>query len=365
MKKIALTSLLAMVAATAANANVINGNPLYKPAAGHFASVTTLKTHSNVAVADDSMMFANTSMKDWTLGEAFSYGITDDLTIGLDTSVSRLVKDDFNAWSWNNFGLDVDYRVFNIDGWVLDGVAGYSVSPVGARIQDADDEVYASSAAELVTEILQYVETDDELAGVIGHELSHISLNHIIKGAYKNAVVSSLLYGLTTSTNKTVATSATAAKSLTSLKLSRNDEYEADMTGADLMVNAGYNPLGEISVLNKICEKSVDFLSDHPSGDKRVVALYDYITYNYPQFYNTSYPTSSYASFRSYMGPKVMERKASEKLTKKYEKEQAKLKKKHVKNLEKMKKGTFGWDASYAILNSLSTQQSSDTSNAQ
>lgn len=242
--------------------------------------------------------------------------------------------------------------------------------PTQVVFKVSDDEsinAYANLEKEVYVfkGLLQYVETDDELAGVIGHELSHISLNHIIKGAYKNAVVSSLLYGLTTSTNKTVAASADAAKSLTSLKLSRNDEYEADMTGADLMVNAGYNPLGEISVLNKICEKSVDFLSDHPSGDKRVVALYNYITYNYPQFYNTSYPTSSYASFRSYMGPKVMERKASEKLTKKYEKEQAKLKKKHVKNLEKMKKGTFGWDASYAILNSLTTQQSSDASNAQ
>ena len=47
MKKIALTSLLAVFAAAGANAaNVIDGNPLYKPRAGHFYSVTDLYSHS-------------------------------------------------------------------------------------------------------------------------------------------------------------------------------------------------------------------------------------------------------------------------------------------------------------------------------
>ena len=42
MKKLALTSLLAMFAVSGANAaNVIDGNPLYMPEQNHFYSVTT------------------------------------------------------------------------------------------------------------------------------------------------------------------------------------------------------------------------------------------------------------------------------------------------------------------------------------
>ena len=49
MKKIALTSLLAVVAASAAHAsiNVIDGNPLYMPMKGHFYSETSLSSDTN------------------------------------------------------------------------------------------------------------------------------------------------------------------------------------------------------------------------------------------------------------------------------------------------------------------------------
>lgn len=110
MKKIALTSLLAMVAATAANAaNVINGNPLYKPAAGHFASVTSLET---------SMFESSDSIKNWGLMEDFGYGITDDLTAYVYTGMAEV--DGFDTFGWNSLGAGVDYRLLNIDGWVLD-----------------------------------------------------------------------------------------------------------------------------------------------------------------------------------------------------------------------------------------------------
>ena len=47
MKKVALTSLIAMFAFAGAHAaNVIDGNPLYMPKAGHFYSVSDLGSHS-------------------------------------------------------------------------------------------------------------------------------------------------------------------------------------------------------------------------------------------------------------------------------------------------------------------------------
>ena len=47
MKKIALTSLLAVFTASGAMAaNVIDGNPLYMPGQNHFYSVTNLSSHT-------------------------------------------------------------------------------------------------------------------------------------------------------------------------------------------------------------------------------------------------------------------------------------------------------------------------------
>ena len=57
----------------------------------------------------------------------------------------------------------------------------------------------------------------------------------------------------------------------------RTEEYEADITGVDLINNAGYNPLAMVSVLYKIGGNYVDIIQDHPSGDKRTMYLYNYI----------------------------------------------------------------------------------------
>ena len=55
-------------------------------------------------------------------------------------------------------------------------------------------------------------------------------------------------------------------------ELSRNDEFEADITGVDLMTKAGYNPLAMVSLLNKISgDAYIDILQTHPSGEKRIL----------------------------------------------------------------------------------------------
>ena len=60
------------------------------------------------------------------------------------------------------------------------------------------------------------------------------------------------------------------------------------------MVNAGYNPLASISMLNKISGNYFDFFSDHPSGEKRIKKAYKYIQTNYPEYIKKGYSTTSY-----------------------------------------------------------------------
>ena len=120
MKKIALTSLLAVFAVSGAQAaaqNVLDGNPLYMPQKNHFVSETSLESHTN-------------STRDVKLGEHFGYGITDNFMIALDSSLSE--TNTFKSFAWNDMDLNAAYRVIGEGAWKLDLVGGYAISPMRA-----------------------------------------------------------------------------------------------------------------------------------------------------------------------------------------------------------------------------------------
>ncbi len=130
MKKLVLTSLLAVFAATGANA-AINDNPLYRPDQGRFYSVTALESSSK-------------STNTYTLGEAFGYGITDRLAVGLETTASTANWFDQN--SWDTFGVGLNYRVFDGANWKADVFGSYGFSgvwPYGKTFLGEENTLYA------------------------------------------------------------------------------------------------------------------------------------------------------------------------------------------------------------------------------
>ena len=115
MKKLFLTSLLAVAAVSGAHAaNVIDGNPLYMPSAGHFYSVSSLSSHTETE-------------KDWTLGEQFGYGITDKFAIEVGTSLSEW--ESFDDYGWNDLSLKATFRAFEKDGVVADIYGSVDAGP--------------------------------------------------------------------------------------------------------------------------------------------------------------------------------------------------------------------------------------------
>ena len=132
MKKIALTSLLAVFAAAGANAaNTFDGNPLYMPQKGHFYSETSLSSDTNNVNAVE-------------LGEEFGYGVTDRLAVGVSTSVAE--SDWFEGNSWNEVAFDLKYRLIGDGAWKLDVMGGYGLAPIWgdhASFLDKDTTEYA------------------------------------------------------------------------------------------------------------------------------------------------------------------------------------------------------------------------------
>ena len=128
MKKIALTSLLAVFAAAGANAaNVIDGNPLYMPRGGHFYSETALASHSE-------------NSDTWTLGEELGFGITDKLAFDVRTSLSEI--DSFDGYAWNDMSFGLTARVFDEGAWKADLYGRYAFAPVWGDHQPFLDKDY-------------------------------------------------------------------------------------------------------------------------------------------------------------------------------------------------------------------------------
>ena len=233
--------------------------------------------------------------------------------------------------------------------------------PDGISIKVSNDEdanAYANINKEIYVYrgMLNYAVTDEELAAVLGHEMGHIINGHNAKQSILNSLIANAAGSVNTDTTAK-AVGVVAAQQLSSTKLSRKDEYEADITAVDLLVKANYNPLALISVLNKICGNYIDVISTHPSGEKRLMNIYNYIEYNYPEWAKKGYSTESYRKAYVMISANVQERNANPSKVKKYKKEQEKLKKDKLKRAKKMLKSRTGWDNAYAILTAGSSEQ--------
>jgi beta-barrel assembly-enhancing protease len=120
------------------------------------------------------------------------------------------------------------------------------------------------------------LENQDQLAGVLGHEIGHVVARH---GAERIAQME-LTQGLTgaaviASGDYNTAQAAQMIANLVSMSYGRNQELKADNLGVRFMTETGYKPEEMIGVM-KILEASgsgqsqPEFLSTHPSPANRI-----------------------------------------------------------------------------------------------
>jgi len=122
--------------------------------------------------------------------------------------------------------------------------------------------------------------TDDELAQVMGHEISHALANHTAE-RMSVAMASSagvLLAGVLSDRPAVAMTGAAAAATLAvKLPNSRTSEAEADRIGMELAAKAGYNPNAAATLWQKMGavggEGPPQFLSSHPAPANRQQSL--------------------------------------------------------------------------------------------
>ncbi len=126
--------------------------------------------------------------------------------------------------------------------------------------------------------LVDYMPTDEELAGIIGHEVGHISKRHTVRQIEKNIGISILfgvVFGGRGALLQNLAMNAIMAG------YSRDDEREADQLGFYHSVKAGYNPysmLMGLQRLNDLPDKgSYGLFSSHPEPEARVARVQGYL----------------------------------------------------------------------------------------
>jgi Zn-dependent protease with chaperone function len=131
--------------------------------------------------------------------------------------------------------------------------------------------------------MIEAAQNEGEMAGVMAHELSHVALRHGTAQATK-AQKYGLLAGILGIGGQILGGPAGAAAQVAGqgvgvyfLKFSREYETEADLLGARIMANAGYDPHDLANMFKTIERQSGGggggFLSDHPSPSDRYAKI--------------------------------------------------------------------------------------------
>jgi len=127
--------------------------------------------------------------------------------------------------------------------------------------------------------MLQKIETEAQLAGLLSHELVHIVARHSSAAISRQMSMSMLIAGAGIAADLPADASRFAgiALQLIDLKYSRDQERQADLFGMDYMVRAGYNPHGVVELIQMLQEmdkeRPADFFSSHPSPENRILYL--------------------------------------------------------------------------------------------
>ena len=119
------------------------------------------------------------------------------------------------------------------------------------------------------TGLIKFLDTEDQLIGVIGHEIAHADMRHSTKQLSKT-YGSSMLLGILLGDNYGMLQDI--AVGISGLAFSRSDEKEADSKSVEYLCKTKYNAAGAAGFFQKMEGQSTppEFLSTHPNPGDRV-----------------------------------------------------------------------------------------------
>jgi predicted Zn-dependent protease len=143
--------------------------------------------------------------------------------------------------------------------------------------------------------LLNRLETEGQLAGVLGHEIGHVvarhAAEHIAKAQLTEGLSGAAVIAASDPDNpgsgQQAAAVAAVVGNLINMRYGREDELESDQLGVRFMASAGYDPRSMINVMEILAEAGggggqPEFFSTHPNPDRRVERIQAAIQEEFP-----------------------------------------------------------------------------------
>ena len=137
--------------------------------------------------------------------------------------------------------------------------------------------------------LLDYVHSDDELAGVIAHEVAHASHHHImalLRAQHKENTAMALAVLLGWAIGAKTETIGDLAYALTLIRIAKmssygqDAEYDADRTAVAYLAETKYNPVGMLTFMERMASDDIrkpslelGLFATHPQSNKRAQVI--------------------------------------------------------------------------------------------
>jgi predicted Zn-dependent protease len=142
-------------------------------------------------------------------------------------------------------------------------------------VENKEINAFAMPGRHLVvhTGLIEFADHEDEIAGVIAHEIAHIESGHVVKKLGKEIGLSVILNLTLGDIGGEVVRNALST--ITSTAYDRSLEKEADLKAVDYLFAAKMNPTYLASFLEKLDKQSqspevLPWVSTHPDSKERV-----------------------------------------------------------------------------------------------
>ncbi|MDM8552974.1 M48 family metalloprotease [Desulfobacterales bacterium HSG2] len=158
-------------------------------------------------------------------------------------------------------------------------------------IKDHTYNAFAAPAGQIFINsgLFEVMETEEELAGILGHEIAHASCRHISQKIERSSkiglatlagIAAGIFLGVGGTAADAISIGSMAAGQSASLAYSRENERQADQVGLKYMTKAGYSGKGLLVVLKKIRDKEwfgadiiPQYLTTHPAVNERITYI--------------------------------------------------------------------------------------------
>ena len=250
------------------------------------------------AVADDQLISVQTVSPPPALSAQDRRQMADEIKQGQDAAAEiaksgKIVKDEAENERVNRIGQRLAVIADSVQ--IPQGYGNDRVYPFTWHFHIIEDksvnafslpggQVYINSG------LLKVVRSDDELAGVLGHEMTHSAHHHIqalsheqskMSSAMAAGLLAAILAHVPASDIGNLAAGAQyTALGIMNTKYSKPAESDADHGGTIMMAKAGFNPVGMLTFMERLGDfenasphVEMGIFQDHPEAADRVAAI--------------------------------------------------------------------------------------------